>query len=443
MRILVTIVALLGAACAPAPSGQAGHARRPNILLVTVDTVRADHTSAHGYGKNTTPYLAELAAGGVRFERAYATSSWTVPSIASLLTALEPSAHGIVYGFVENGEIVDQQILADAHRSLAEELRDAGYRTAAVTTNGHLTARFGFAQGFDRYANHGFVDASVVRDEIESLSGFVREPGPWFLWVHLFDPHAPYEWTEWTDGFLSDVRSPDRALMEELAQITDRGTLSDRGIRADDREHQHLTALYDGEIRSVDDHLRALVEQLALGEDDLIVVTSDHGEEFFDHGDCWHGHSLYEETIRVPLVLRLPAGAHAGAVVGHPVSLIDVMPTILEIAGVAVPETVQGRSLFEAPRSVRASVAKLDPYETLIDARFKYILDIANGEHALYDLAVDPGETTNLTESHAEVVAEMRRKLARWILDQPEYTAESAPLVDEHVAALRSLGYVN
>ena len=441
MRPFLIAVCLAALSCAPVEAPAPEAPSRPNILLVTIDTVRADHTSVHGYEKPTTPFLEELAAQGVRFDRAYATSSWTVPSIASILTALPPAEHGVTRGFIQHGRAVDQEILSANHRLLAEELRDAGYRTVGVTANGHLSQKFGFAQGFDHYANVGFTTGTRLAHELRSLAPALIGADPWFLWVHFFDPHGPYTARDETESFLDAEPSFDRDLFERLQGIQERDDVADLDAQPGAQTHRYITALYDGEIRYVDEEIRKLVRALNLGDNDMIVVTSDHGEEFFDHGDCWHGHTLYEETVHVPLVVRLPGRDLAGTVLSHPVSLTGVTPTILEAAGVETGILEPG--LFEPARPVRASLSFFDNIEMLIETPFKYIRNLDSGEQLLFDLEADPFEGDNLFEKRQEVAAAMGLRLERSMLEQAPFAAEAMALTEEQAAQLRSLGYVN
>jgi arylsulfatase A-like enzyme len=440
--LIACCLTALSCASAPEPAPAAKPLSRPNILLVTIDTVRADHTSVHGYAKATTPFLVELAAQGVRFDRAYATSSWTVPTIASILTSLEPAEHGVTSGFVERGRSVDQQVLAHEHLRLPEVLRDAGYTTVGVTANAHLGANFGFDQGFDRYANVGFTTGTRLKHEIRALAGKLMRAEPWFLWVHYFDPHGPYTERDGTQAFLADEPDLDRELYDRLqTTIRERDDVLALGLQPGDRAQRYLTALYDGEIRYVDDQIRTLVRDLGLGQDDMIVVTADHGEEFLDHGDWWHGHTLYEEAVRVPLVLRLPGNARAGTVVDHPVSLTQVMPTILRVARAGGDDPASG--LFQSSEPVRASLSLFGNLEMIVEGPFKYIRNLDSGDQALYDLVADPAERVNLMETRPGVAADMGLRLDTSILEQAAFAAGAATLSEEQAAQLRSLGYVN
>ena len=439
---IAAFAAALCAACAPAPEAPVAQAR-PNVLLVTIDTLRADHTSLHGYAKPTTPFLEELAAEGVRFDRAYGTSSWTVPSVASLISGKLPSTHGIVSGFVQDQEVVEQQVLGAEHVLLAEALRDAGYWTVGVTANGHLAPELGFAQGFDRYEHLGFAAFPSVRDALDPLIDELRGAEPWFLWVHAFDPHGPYLARGDVAAFLDDPQTFDPALANELTRIVSLPDLLDAGVRAGSESHRHLLALYDAEIRFVDDGLRELFAAIGVGTNDLVLVTADHGEEVGDHGDWWHGRTLYEESIRVPLVVRFPGGESAGRVVDRPVSGIDLMPEILRRAGVVPPPGLDGAGLFAEPRPVRASLETHATLEAWIDADEKLIRDTAAARSMLFDLAADPGEANDLAPRHAATRLRLERDLARALLDAPTFVAEKKTLDPEHVEKLRALGYVN
>lgn len=177
-------IALLALGCGDAP--------RPNVLLVTIDTLRADRLSGAGHSRQTTPYLDELAASGVRFERAYASSSWTAPSVASLLTSLDPRRHGIEHGHLSEQVIVQQEVIPESLPLWPELLRNAGYRTYGITANTHLYGHFGFDRGFDRYECIGFLTADEVLETLERWQLEITASEPWFVWVHLLDPHARY-----------------------------------------------------------------------------------------------------------------------------------------------------------------------------------------------------------------------------------------------------------
>ena len=376
-------IALAGllAAC-----GNDDEARRPNILLISIDTLRADHLSSYGYGRETSPALDRLAENGVLFERAIAPTSWTLPSHLSMLTGLEISAHGIAddrqWTWVDaNGEPLTPNL---AGRFLPEMLQDAGYRTAGFHTWKYLDEQFGFGPGFEVYERlgHTFYSHPVVskrfdelraandvealkrlRDEHPELFDVARKSTPevlergrewisearastpdqpFFCFLHLFDVHDPYTPPPPFDTkFDPDYDGP----------IDGRNVTSgDSPVRGDmdPRDLAHLIALYDGEIAYVDAQLAGLfawLETEGIAEDTIVVVTSDHGEEFFEHGHKTHRRQLYRESVHVPWILSWPGRLPAGLRVAETAGLVDLAPTVLGLVGVTPPRATSGRDL--------------------------------------------------------------------------------------------------
>jgi arylsulfatase A-like enzyme len=425
---------------------------RPNVLLVTVDTLRADRLSGYGYARKTSPYLDSLAESGVRFERAYATSSWTAPSLASLVTSLDPTVHGVEHGHLDDQLIVRQEVLPESVPLLAEELRAAGYRTFGVTANTHLYGRFGFDRGFDRYECLGFLDAAVVlRTLQEWRDGIIGGAAPWFLWVHLLDPHAPFvprkpAIREYFPGF--------RPLWRPVRGVIDPEDYKRFGAEKGTRLHELINALYDGEIAFTDAAIREVAAMVGVGDGDLVVVTADHGEEFLDHGSFGHGKTLFEEVIRVPLILRLPGRAHAGRVVRGAVSLLDVFPTVLDVVGAPAPPDIQGSSLLPrlaggAPTDavVTVTLSRFVPLgmDSITRGSWKYIRHRVDPERRmLFDLASDPGETANLVATQPEKAAELAALLEAQLSASRSRRVEPgfADLSGEELEQLRALGYV-
>ena len=341
--LLLVLQAAVGFGCAPADEPMA----RPNVLVVSVDTLRADHLGAFGYGRETSPFLDSLAREGVRFERAFAPASWTLPSHMSLFTSSYPHTHR-----VEN----EQRSLPEAIPTLATILRDAGYRTTGFVSWVYLSASFGFDQGFDAFHEllppagqrgpdgHYAVKAGPFVDEV--LAWADESPGePFFLFLHLCDPHMSYEppleIAREFDPTLDGVQHGD---YDHLKQYI-RG-LHPAAVRVGPDELARATALYDGEIRYTDTELGRLflgLEQRGLLDETLIVFNSDHGEEFDDHGSMeGHGWTLYDEVLHVPLILVFPDGRGAGATVERVVQTIDVAPTILDLLDLSPPPSFEG-----------------------------------------------------------------------------------------------------
>ena len=423
-----------------------------NVLLVTIDTLRADHCSAYGYGRKTTPTLEELARQGTRMGVAYAPTATTGPSHASLMTSLYPITHGVV----KNGMVLDS-----GFETLAEVLQAQGYRTAAVVSSFVLDVKFGYGQGFETYDDDfDAQSATIERPEFDGqeVEGGFDQTGdrttekashllarlaaggePFFLWVHYFDPHAPY------------------APPPEFAS---RFPADDPGD-----ELSRAKSGYDGDIAFADHELGRLLA--ALDESDplkstLVVVVGDHGEGLMQHGHMHHGVQIYEEAVRVPLLFRLPERI-APRTLEPPVELVDVMPTILELARLEHPRPLQGRSLAAAltegapldrERAVYLHRRHYDPGEIggipvagekfgIRRGSWKYIEGEQEGTRELFNLVDDPGERTNLVASETAVATELSASLAAWRAAHRSTADGAAGLSPEDRAKLRSLGYVD
>jgi arylsulfatase A-like enzyme len=448
-------VVLLWGGCS---SSESELAPRPNIVLITIDTLRSDRVGAYGYARETSPFLDELAAEGVRFAIAYSPSSWTVPSMASLFTSLHPDRHGVQHGLVRRGEIFGQEILDESYVLLAEILRDNGYRTFGVSANLHLAPEFGFGQGFDRYTNLGFAEAARIAPVLDAWSRELRSaPTPFFLWIHFFDPHDPYiphfPWFETFAPELSgEMGHPDPfwiRRLQKLASTRDRET-STGAFR---RELVLAEAAYDAEIRYVDGEIRRTLCALDIEPDDLVIVTSDHGEEFFEHGVLGHSQHLFEEQVRIPLIIRFPAGEYRSRVIDEPVSLVDLLPSLLEYLSIPSPHEVDGRSFLPLLESgvrpaapVFLSVSRHEPnLRGIRQDRWKYVRELQRPRQGLlYDLEADPGERLNLFSEEQRIRAELSAKLDAFLTDV--HTARGPRLQEvgeETLEQLRALGYVD
>lgn len=328
-----------------ASAGEPAEDLPPSLVLVSLDTVRADHLSLYGYERPTTPRLEGLARESLVFTRSLSSSSWTLPSTATLLTGLLPAQHGALR--------VNKR-LPDAVVTVAERLRDAGYRTAALTDGGFVGFPFGFCQGFHRYdVTPGKAWDPRAKDSARTFgeaADWVRrnQHRPFFLFLHTYEAHQPYLRRE---GFADPFLRPDLRGRKEL-----RKRANPRQPPPDPRELETMVALYDGEIARADHYLGGFLD--ALGEEGLtrnaaVIVTSDHGEEFLEHGDLEHGFGkVFDPNVLVPLVARLPGGAGGGRRIGSPVSGIDVAPTLLALAGLP-HDDLPGRSLLEVAEGAR------------------------------------------------------------------------------------------
>ncbi|MGB5658852.1 MAG: sulfatase [Thermoanaerobaculia bacterium] len=337
-------------------AGCADEQPRPDIILVSIDSLRADNLGCYGYPRETSPFVDQLASEGVRFENAISTTSWTLPSHAALFSGLYDSTHGLVS---------DDQRLAKGVLTIAEVLRDGGYHTAGFYGGPFLHPTFGLDQGFDVYRScmagtgglesgqdvrrgleldrvpsHADVTSPRTLEEVTSWAESGVE-GPYFLFLHLWDVHYDYIPPQ---GYV-ELFDPDYEGDLTGESLTTNPAISQQMAR---RDLEHLIALYDGEIRFTDDHLRLIFEALdrrGLLDNALTVITADHGEEFFEHGGKGHRRTLFDEMIRVPLIVHWPGHVSSGTVVGNQVRLIDIMPTLAAAAGLAGDLETQGRDL--------------------------------------------------------------------------------------------------
>jgi choline-sulfatase len=423
-------------------------ARGPNLLLFTIDTLRGDHVGAAGYPRAVTPNLDALAARGAYFSRAYAPSAWTAPSLVSLLTSVIPDEHGVQRGHPFMARIVAQETIAEGLPSLASSLRGAGYLTVGVTANGHLLPELGFERGFDRYTCAGFVGVDQLGPAVrEVLPILDRADEPFFLWVHALDPHTPYAPL---GPALETFWPAERPRFPELAAVPfpEGYALALGGRLPNEEERAFLVAAYDADVRTVDDYLGELLAALP-DEPLVVVVASDHGEEFGEHGRHGHGHQLYEETVRVPLVIALPGGTPRQ--IATPVSLLDVLPTLLELAGAPPAPLARGRTLAPAlrgepldPAPIVIETSRLEDVRALVDGDLKYVARRAPepGE-ALFDLAADPGELRDLSAERPDDLSRLRA-LLRTELDGAvarRPVPVTVPLDEATLERLRALGY--
>lgn len=420
LKSLLVLGLLFVLACSTGERHTEETAESPSVLLITVDTLRADRLGSYGYRLTQTPHLDGLAEDAVLFEKAVTPVPLTLPAHASLMTGTYPLYHGIR---TNSGFVLPEEV-----DTLAEAFKEAGYRTGAAVGAFVLDSRFGLDQGFDTYAD-GFqtetlelVSQQIAEHRAEdvvdrALTWLAQVPGgeTFFYWLHLFDPHAPY--------------SPPPPLADG----------------------------YDGEITYVDIQLNRIFESLkseGTYEDSVVVFTADHGEGLGDHGEATHGLFLYDSTLHVPLIFKLPGQEAAGKRVASTVSLIDVMPTLLELAGIRPPEGVQGKSLRRlwqspdppSPRSFYAEtlLPRLDyGWSSLQSVRKASYVWISAPTPELYHLDQDPGQQTNLHESRQAFSAGMQEELEDVVRHFSAELARNA-LTDtdsEATERLRSLGY--
>lgn len=407
MRAWACAVLVLGSwSCAPKPPPPAPTKPKltgPNVLVISIDTLRADRLGCYGYPRPTSPQIDALAAESIVFEAAQSASSWTLPSMSTLMSGMSPSTHQCTQ---LSSRLDPSQI------TLAEMLRDQGYDTAIVASHVFLTTSYGLQQGYTH------VDTSVVQDEQDITSHEVAERGmrwieqqaaaavhadrpPWLLWLHFFDPHAPY--------------------------LVHPGISDAFGIESDEQR-------YDGEIAYTDLHVGRLLASLRSSPEwanTVVVIVADHGEEFGEHGHTGHGYSLHEECVRVPLIVRVPG--LAARRVESVVPTIDLVPTLLELCQTQATHELPGVSLLPLmqgkPASARRALSEVswqaqqDIHAVQCDGWKYFDFRLAQTQRdLLYDKRADRDETVDLAP------------------DQPQLTQQYKAMLEAEVGAAQHLG---
>ena len=435
----------------------------PTVILIVVDTLRADHLSQYGYERSTSPALAQFSAQSTLFSAAYSTSSWTQPSVASLFTGLLPARHGVVR---------QSTILPAELDTLAGLLAEGGWQTVGFSGNLFIGAKTGFDRGFEHFEGHegkvlAYPDAGEMLDRLSSWLEARRNRGkPTFLYFQPMNCHGPYRVPA---ERRSDLLARDPTGVFDYNDELMTAILKDGDIDARQRvTPEYLTSLtdqYDTAVRYSMEVVGALLKRLrqeGLYQDSLIIVTSDHGEELFDHGGFGHGYSLFEEVVRVPLWIKVPR-QREGAKVELPVSLVDLLPTILEVVGVerlASDLNLDGRSL--APLLTGATQAPgFRARPIVMDTRWKsravasairrgsYKLIEVESDYQgrsnvrlLFDLASDPVERVDLSAREPDKVAALSSALDR-VLELRPRGPEAQSATDLDVDVLRALGYMD
>lgn len=409
----------------------------PNVILISLDTLRADHVGAAGYERNTTPNIDRLATEGALFLNNYSQAPNTAPSHTSVLASLYPSVHGVY----KHGQVLDPEV-----QTLPEVFKDAGYRTAAFTQlNGET-----YKQGFDR--NHflesppktgkGLKDTEVIQAWISE-----NPDQQFFLFVHSYDVHLPYSpLPKYINLFSAGYDGP----LPFWIQRQDINRINHGQLDLTARDYQYIVDLYDAELFRADEILGTLfdhVRDTGIWDDTLILVFSDHGEEFGEHGLYgMHTYSLYNELLRTPLILRGP-GVPKGKKVTLPTRNIDIAPTLLYLAGLQPPESFMGENLRPVwkgqEKKPRQVVAERRVDRVLIRDNYKYFSD-----GRLFDLHHDPTEQNDLAATHSEIAQEMREGLDGWIRSFVAHQKEVASsddilLTGEERQRLRALGYLD
>lgn len=457
------LLTALGLAAAGLSCQKSVEQRRPNLILVSIDTLRADHLSVYGYDRPTSPEISRLAKEGILFEQAFSQSPKTATSHMSLFTGVYPPAHRVA-----NWGERRVRRLSDDVPTLATLLAQSGYRTEAHTGGGNVSARLGFDQGFQVYEEHQGTDP-VFEGASKALDRFAQAGGgakaPFFLFVHTFEVHDPYvPPPEFAAEFADPSYSGDIvSSQEELERLAGGGNYWARNRefwgrvdREDPADIQHLKDLYDAEILFTDSQIAAFrqrLRKLGLEDETILVVLSDHGEEFLDHGGFLHN-ALFQEILHVPLVFRFPAslGLAAGLRIQDVVQLVDVVPTLLEVLDLPAPEHLQGRSLLPLvedgeplDRPVFSQWLAGGRIVALRDGDWKYIQ--FKRQEQLFHLAADPGESLDRVLAQPEVLERLRAMVGEIIGESYAFAETQTParppqLDQETRQQLEALGYL-
>lgn len=435
-----------------------------NIILISIDSLRADHVGCYGYERNTTPTMDRVAAQGVRFANAISTSSWTLPTHLTMFTGRYQLAHGVMH---------ESYTLPAEVPTIGETLKNAGYSTAAFVSAPYVAAHYGYARGMDVYidlsSDYGHrkeARSAIVSKELTDLAVDWLEKNKdqrFFMFVHNFDAHYDYTPPPPYDSMFD----PDYDGTMDGNNFIER---KDVNPHMDRRDLEHILALYDGEIRYADDHigiLLAKLRNLRLDDKTIVIIVSDHGDEFFEHGNKGHHRTLYDEVLRIPMIIRLPNRAHAGTVVEDQVTLVDLMPTMLDLVGVTPPARMDGLSLAPVMAGRRSGRSAI--YSAFLDKRgfnlqvgrrtndskvlqhFNRIAHPRQPAVEFYNLAEDAGEQANLamtelvrTRGELDILAGFLQE--QWIenhrISELSKGENRIAIDDDTMEALRALGYV-
>lgn len=446
IRIFVFLVLLLlaGLAAYRLSCSSCSKARRPNLILVSLDTLRADRLGAYGYKRDTTPFLDSLAAESVVFENTVAPSPWTLPSHVSMFSGLYAGSHGVDRPKVKIGAQT---------RLITQTLKEHGYTTIAYTGGGYVGKWFGFPRGFDEFHIDGEENRNGERSFAaslmwagEKLKNLPRDKS-FFLFLHTYAIHCPYRPAE---PYLSMFNSQDAQRIHPGRCGT---VYNKKGVNA--AQALYISDRYDGSIRQVDGFLKSFFDGLraeGVLDNTIVIITSDHGEEFLEHGRIGHQMSLFKELLMVPLIVSVPG--LQGHRVSTPVSGVDLFPTVVELLGLSEKASVDGRSLVPLLHKKAGFGGLSYQYSELNrDMSLRSLLDpfgrhfihnTETGESLLFDLLKDPGEQHNTAAQFPAEIEAFKSNLASVLsaahrLEAEEINKESKEVMEQ----LKSLGYLN
>jgi arylsulfatase A-like enzyme len=424
----------------------------PSVILIVVDTLRADHLGTYGAPRFTSPELDAYARHGAVFEHAYAPSPWTLPTVASVFTGLLPAQHGAGTLLTVGAKVLYAK-LDDRPPTLGERLRALGYPTHAVAGNPNLDKRFGLARGFDTYDFRAGDMEHIRRADavVDAAALWIksRRGAPFFLFLHMFDPHMNYDPPAPTRGRFSGGLPSGRLKLP----FAESGRARAGRLWLNIEEQEFVRAAYDEEIAFVDlqiGRLFTILRDAGVLDQTIVIFTADHGEELWDHNAFEHGHTLYDELLRVPLIVWGP-GIRPGRI-DAPVSLVDLAPTVL--GALAAPPIAEspGLSLWpllstgapQPPRALHAEHTRYGPDRAaVVRWPYKAVVDLDSGAQQLFDLENDPGERVNLAAKDPATMAALAAAIADRTAARHKQPAPEAVTLDSATRErLQQLGYL-
>lgn len=417
-----------------------------NVILISIDTLRADHLGCYGYERPTSPAIDRIASEGVLFKNASATSPWTLPSHGSMLTGFYPSRLGLT---------TNRSALPSDVKTLAAVLSERGFTTAAFVNSLLVSQEFGFAKGFKTFKRlaKGKQPQGIAPRIINLAKRWLQEiqGRNFFLFLHFYDVHSDYvSQPHYKRQFAGSYSGAVDGTTEQLLAFR-KGDLS-----LDDKDKKHLIDLYDAGVRQLDDRLQGFfdfLQQQDLLEKSILIVTSDHGEEFLDHGGVLHGRTQYQELIHVPLILRGPNIPQARRIKDI-VSLVDIMPTVLGILEISIPSGIEGWDLSPLWQETSTQIPSRlifaeadhnneenDIKRAIRNSRYKLHYDLLSKERALYDLESDPHERIDIAPREAPTIEKLLQALEKFMKGSRK-SDRTATLSAENIEKLKRLGYV-
>lgn len=422
-----------------------------NIILISLDTLRADHLGIYGYHHNTSPYIDAFAKESIVFEQAVVQAPTTLPSHMSIMTSLYPSFHGVWE---------KSYPLADEHVTLAELLREGGYRTAAFVDGSWMRAVFGFNQGFDIYDGKRIVGIARILPKVKRWLD-KHKSKPFFLFIHCYDIHSPYAPPPPYNSIFHDFSytghlNPSNKTLLAAAK---------NELKVNDEDLRHFIALYDGGIRYTDEKIGEFLSYLrdsGLVDQSLIIITSDHGEEFKEHGSFLHYQLYYRPNLHVPLIMRIPNYPKKEIRIKELVQSIDLLPTILDIAALPPLQKAQGRSLlplikqhknflnrslWQVFRSFKkdshTSFSEYSNYNcSIITDDYQLIHNLRSHSMQLFNLKADPLAQNNIAKDHDDISERLLSQFNEFYSIAPNYKTSIIPLDEQTREQLKALGYI-